>query len=117
MSDGLIATALLLAIGWFWLSSLRARELANEIGKTLCKRRGYQFLDETVAMSRITLTRTDEGIRIKRIYSFDYAKSGYQRERGWLMLTGINLTAWSIEELEQEGQPIETEIKADKPPD
>ncbi|MCU7958492.1 MAG: DUF3301 domain-containing protein [gamma proteobacterium symbiont of Bathyaustriella thionipta] len=95
------------AIGWFWLSSLRARELANGIGKNLCKRRGYQFLDETVALSRITLARTGQGLRIKRVYSFDYTRAGFERDRGWLMLVGINLKAWSIAEIDNDSRETE----------
>jgi len=107
LNDTILLLLILAAIGWFWLSSLRAREMANEIGKTLCKRRGFQFLDETVALTRITLSRTEQGLRIKRVYSFDYARAGYDRDRGWLMLVGIDLKAWSIAEIENRQKTVD----------
>ena len=37
----------LLLLGWFWLDSLRARELATEICRAACRQRDLQFLDQT----------------------------------------------------------------------
>ena len=50
--ESLLAIFVLLLIGWYWLDSLRARELALGICRAACEERELQFLDQTVALRR-----------------------------------------------------------------
>ncbi len=84
----LFAVFLLLLLGWFWLDSLRAREIATEICKAACLQRDLQFLDQAVALRRIGLAWKSEGIRIRRIYRFDFSEEGIGRRNGYLVMRG-----------------------------
>lgn len=83
--------ALLLA-GWAWHASLAARELANRVAAETCTRAGVQLLDGTVSTLRFTLARTPDGrLAVRRTYVFDYSEDGYNRRRGFVVLTGLTL--------------------------
>lgn len=89
--DNLLAIFGLLLVGWFWLDSLRSRELATEICRTVCQRRGFQFLDQTVALRHLRIRRTEAGLRLRRIYGFDFSEEGIGRQSGYLVLVGMEL--------------------------
>ena len=87
---------LLLMLGWFWLDSLRAREIAIEICRTACAERELQLLDQTVALRRLGLRWTNVGVRIRRVYRFDFSEGGVGRRNGYLILVGLNLEDFSF---------------------
>lgn len=89
--SNLLAIFLLLLVGWFWLDSLRAREIALGICKAACEARGLQLLDQAVALRRLGLTWRAEGIRLRRVYRFDFSEEGLGRQSGYLVLRGIDL--------------------------
>jgi len=78
--------ALMLLI-WFWRNSLRARESATRICRQACQSYGLQFLDQTVALQRLSL-RWDRrsGPRFQRTYQFDYSLEGEGRRTGHLVM-------------------------------
>lgn len=83
--------ALLLA-GWAWHASLAARELANRIAAETCTRAGVQLLDGTVSSQKFSLARAADGrLALRRTYVFDYSEDGYNRRRGFVVLTGLAL--------------------------
>jgi hypothetical protein len=86
----------LIALGWLWLDSLRARELATGLAAEMCRRRGLQFLDETVALARMGLRRTAGGIRIRRLYRFDYSEGGMGRHTGHVLMVGTAVEDFSL---------------------
>ena len=75
--------ALLIAaagIAWFWLDSLHARELAISAGKRAAEQYGLQFLDDTVAGSRLWAARDNNGhMRLQRTYRFEVSDTGSER--------------------------------------
>ena len=95
MSTLLAITALLAAI-WFWLDSLRTREIATGIGRAACERRGVQFLDYTVALQNLGLRWLAEGVRLRRVYRFDYSEEGAGRHTGHITMLGIQLQDLSM---------------------
>jgi hypothetical protein len=92
----LTAILLLLALGWFWLDSLRAREIAVGICKAACEGRDLQFLDQAVALRRLGLSWRSEGIRLRRVYRFDFSEEGVGRRSGYLVMRGITLEELSF---------------------
>jgi len=94
--DNLIAIFALLLLGWFWLDSLRAREMATEICRAVCQQRELQFLDQTVALRHLRLRRTDAGLRWRRVYRFDFSDEGIGRRSGYLVLLGVDLESLSL---------------------
>ncbi len=87
---------LLLLVGWFWLDSLRAREIATGICRAACEQRQVQFLDQTVALRRLSLRWRADGIRLRRVYRFDYSEEGVGRHTGHLTMLGSNLEQLSM---------------------
>jgi len=92
----LIAILALVLVGWFWLDSLRARELAIGISRAACQKRDLQFLDQTVALVRLGLRRTANGLRLRRVYRFEFSEEGVGRRSGHLILVGLDLVELSL---------------------
>lgn len=94
--NNLLAILALLLLGWFWLDSLRARELAIGICHAACEQRGVQFLDQTVALRRLAVRRTQDGLRLRRVYRFDFSEEGVGRRNGYLVILGLDLESLSL---------------------
>jgi hypothetical protein len=86
---------LVLAV-WFWLDSARAREVATERARTECRRRGLQFLDETVALRRLRPRATGGGVRLQRTFSFDFNDGTTARYTGSIGLVGTAVDEFDI---------------------
>lgn len=96
-------------IALFWLSGARAREMAAAISKRACDREGYQLLDDTVALQRVGLRWTSQGIRFRRMYRFEYSIDGTLREIGYVILLGYHLESIHIRGRHTFEQPPEKE--------
>ncbi len=83
-------------LGWFWLDSLRTREIAIGICRVACERRQVQFLDQTVALRRLGLRWPHQGLRFRRVYRFDYSEEGAGRRIGYLVMLGVDLEEISL---------------------
>ena len=74
---------------WFWLDSLKAREIGVASARRACAEEGLQFLDETVAGRSLKLVRDDDGVlRWQRIFAFEYSDTGNNRCFGSVTLLG-----------------------------
>lgn len=81
--------ALALAGAWFWLESLKCREIALAAGQRECAAQGLQFLDWTVAQAQLRPERDGEGrLRLRRVYRFEYSETGNDRLEGSILLLG-----------------------------
>lgn len=92
-------TLLLLAAlaAWFWLDSLNKRDIAVAAGKGAAERFGLQFLDDTVAISRLWLARDAQGrSRLQRTYSFEVSDTGADRLPCRITILGSRITAIDI---------------------
>lgn len=92
---------LLLAMGalvWYWLHSIRILELAREAGRKACQRADVQFLDDTVASTRLALARNAYGRRVlRRIYRFEFSETGNSRREGEVVMLGDRVEAVTME--------------------
>ncbi len=92
---------LLLAVGalfWFWLHSIRILELAREAGRQACMREDLQFLDDTVASTRLQLARDRNGRRIlRRTYRFEFSETGNSRREGEVVMLGDRVETVTME--------------------
>lgn len=76
-------------LAWFWSDSLRARERALRVCSGACRQVDVQLLDQTVAVSRLSLGRDPAGrVRVRRFYTFEFSTNGAQRFRGYAVLLG-----------------------------
>jgi len=91
----------LLALGalvWFWLHSLRILEIARFAGKQVRDRTGVQFLDDTVASTRLGLARDVNGRRIlRRTYRFEFSETGNSRREGEVIMLGDRVETVTME--------------------
>jgi len=92
----LVVLLFVLLIGWFWLDALRARELAVALSRRACEERDLQFLDQAVALRRIGLRWTRQGVRLRRVYRFEFSESGVGRRTGHLILVGLRVEELSL---------------------
>ena len=89
----------LLIIGLFvalWVNGTRAHEIAVRACVKGCKERGVQLLDQTVGITSIRPKRTSGGLRLRRIYSFDFSDQGVERYNGHITLVGYHVTEFSL---------------------
>ena len=89
---------LLAALAWFWLDSLRALEVARNIGKRVCSDANVQFLDDTVANISLALARDKSGRRVlRRGYRFEFSETGNTRLEGQVILLGDKTESVTME--------------------
>lgn len=89
---------LLVVLGWFWFSSLRALEVARNAGKHACDIAQVQFLDDTVASIAMALVRNESGRRVlRRTYRFEFSETGNTRLEGWVILLGSQVESVTME--------------------
>ena len=73
----------------FWNDSLRARDRMLETCARVCRELKLQFLDETVALDSLRLTRSARGWpEFVRVYSFEFSGTGNDRWQGRATLSG-----------------------------
>ena len=95
---------LLLLIGFYWSSAMKAREVAFIAVKFHCQKLDVQLLDEYVALNGIWPKRDDRGkIQAWRSYQFEFSSTGDERYNGKVIMLGskvlsIQLDPYRIQE-------------------
>lgn len=88
----LLVLALLGAAVWLWLDSLKAREIAIAAAKAACRAEQLLLLDDTVAISRISVGRDEDStLRLRRLYGFEYSDTGDDRRSGSILMLGTHV--------------------------
>lgn len=85
--DGLILLAAGAAVG-LWMWATQARESVDRVSRRICEELALQRLDDAVTLRRLRLVRTPEGLRMERLFSFEFSVSGADRCRGEVCLQG-----------------------------
>jgi hypothetical protein len=92
MTTTLFVLLALAALALLWSESRAMAETAARLGREACARAGVQWLDHSMALTRIALRRGDDGrLRVLRQYRFDYSRQGDDRASGSLALLGRDL--------------------------
>jgi hypothetical protein len=92
--------ALLVLGGWFAWDSLRVREAANRVMRAACDSHGWLFLDDTVALRKLSLSRNAQGrLQLRRTYAFDYSGTGFDRRTGRVVMLGNDVEVVDLSEL------------------
>jgi hypothetical protein len=93
----ILGIAVLAAMAWLWLDSLKVREAAVRAAKEICAAEGLLFLDDTVAISGIRLARGEDGtVRLQRAYDFEFSDTGNNRLKGSLVMLGHRLMLLNV---------------------
>ena len=89
MSGEWLPLVILAGLAWFWWDSLQKRELAVRAARAVCERSSVQFLDDSVALSKMKLRRdSNQRARLYREFSFEYSSVGDDRLAGRVYLLG-----------------------------
>lgn len=76
----------------FWWTSARARELAVRHAREACRRQQVQFLDQTVALDRIQISRSRNGTAcLRRTFAFEFTDHADYRDRAEVTMNGARL--------------------------
>jgi hypothetical protein len=93
----LCALALLIALGWLWLDSLKVREIAVRAAREACVAEGLLFLDDTVGIASLKLARNSEGrVQLQRAYDFEFSDTGNNRLRGSVVMLGTQVAVLNL---------------------
>jgi len=76
-------------IAWFWMNSIRAKEIAMQASAAACKQIEAQLLDQTASLKKLNTIRNNKGrMSIERTYSFDFTHDGQSRQKGYVVIKG-----------------------------
>ena len=76
-------------IAWFWMNSIRAKEIAMQASASACQQIQAQFLDQTASLKKIHLIRNNAGrLGLERTYAFDFSRDRQNREKGLVIIKG-----------------------------
>jgi len=93
-----VSALLIVALGWLWYDSMRARERALAAGRQACDRDGLQFLDETVQIVKLWPARDAAGrLVLRRTYRFEFSDDGVRRRGGSVVILGAELESLQLE--------------------
>jgi hypothetical protein len=93
-----LAIVIIVLAALLWADSLKARERAVRAGRSACERYQLQFLDDTVAFTRLRLARDEDGqVRIKRTYTFEFSDTGNNRRHGAIVMLGGEVADMHLE--------------------
>lgn len=93
-SYDLLGLLFLGVVAWFWLDSLRNRDLARGLCKKICQENRVRLLDDTVVLVRLGLARNTRGrLCWQRTYQFEFqVQNDDSRYLGRLILKGSRLS-------------------------
>lgn len=87
----------LLLVAWFWLASLRTRDIAVAAARCAVQQYRLQLLDATVAFHRMKPVRDAHGkLRLQRTYTFEVSDTGNNRLPCSITLVGNQVSAIEI---------------------
>jgi hypothetical protein len=86
------------ALVWLWWDGAACKEQARHYGKRRSKELDVQFLDDTVALGRLTLCRDRSGhAQFARRYDFEFSSDGSHRYQGRITLCGHGVRDFYME--------------------
>ena len=94
----LLFIILLVSVSTLWFGTMRARDHARAAVTRLCKQHSLQLLDQSVALVRLRLARTNKGgLTLRRLFRFDFSETGNTREQGIIWMRGDQAELISIQ--------------------
>jgi hypothetical protein len=92
MLSTLLMMVLAVAGAAFWYAGRGAAETATRVGQAACSRAGVQWLDQSVHLVTMRLSRGSDGwLGLERHFGFEYSTGGDDRRAGRIVLHGRRL--------------------------
>jgi len=86
-------------LAWFWLNTIRAKEIAMQASALACQQIQAQFLDQTASLKKISLSRNKNGrMSLQRTYDFDFSRDRETRLKGLVTIDGQTVIQVLLEE-------------------
>lgn len=86
-------------LAWFWMNSIRAKEIAMQASAAACQQIQAQFLDQTASLKKIILVRNQKGrLGFQRTYSFDFSRDRDSRIKGLVIINGHTIKQVLLDE-------------------
>ena len=86
-------------LAWYWLNSIRAKEIAMAASAEACQQIQAQFLDQTASLKNIKIRRNKNGRMIfERTYSFDFSRDRETRIQGLVTIVEYKVTQVLLDE-------------------
>ena len=91
------AVLICIGVGWLWMDSLKAREVALRAAREACAQDNLLFLDQTVSITAVKLARDENGhVQLQRSYEFEYSDTGDNRRKGSVVLLGRRVLLFNV---------------------
>jgi hypothetical protein len=86
-------------LAWFWLNSIRAKEIAMAASANACQQIQAQFLDQTASLKKLRISRNQQGrMTFERVYSFDFSRDRQTRQKGQVRILGYKVSQVLLDE-------------------
>ena len=86
-------------LAWFWLISIRAKEVAMQASSQACQEIQAQFLDQTASLKKISFIRNKNGrLGLQRTYDFDYSRNRETRLKGLVVIEDLQVIKVMLDE-------------------
>jgi flagellin-like hook-associated protein FlgL len=86
-------------LAWFWLNSIRAKEIAMQASAEACQQIQAQFLDQTASLKNIKTRRNTNGKMVfERTFVFDFSRDRETRMQGLVTIIGYKVTQVLLDE-------------------
>jgi hypothetical protein len=100
MEPSLLIVFIILGIAWFWYSSSKATEIANHVAINNCSKWNVQFLDGTVHLKSMGITRGRTGSMVlRRQFQFEFNNNDNNRYYGYITLVGTMLESIIMDDI------------------
>jgi hypothetical protein len=97
--DALNLLLLIAILVWFWLASLKCRDIAIRTARGSCQQQGLQLLDGTVSLRSFRpYYRGSSDFGVKRTYVFDYSGDGLSRQTGCVIMHNTRIMTVVLED-------------------
>ncbi len=104
----------LIVVIFYWIDTIRAKELAVMHGKNACKDAGVTFLDQTVEIKKVRLKRNPRGTMVfYREYQFEFSSDGIRRFDAVIIMLGKQLLNLQLSAYPEVIQPTAHDLKPD----
>ncbi|MBN4080143.1 DUF3301 domain-containing protein [Beggiatoa alba] len=82
----------LVGVIFYWINTVRTKEIACMHGKAACQKVAVTFLDETVEIKKVRLKRNNQGnVVFYREYRFEFSSDGIRRFEAEIIMLGNQL--------------------------
>lgn len=85
---------------------MQAREVAVNAARRACRTFSTQLLDDSVVLRRVRLRRDrGGGLRLLRMYTFEFTRMGDERREGYASLLGRRLLDIHLDDVDDDVPP------------